>query len=464
MQREPKSEDTIVAISTPPGAGGIGIVRLSGPISFEIVKKVFRFRTAPERVKSHHLYLGDFIDPSTQKMIDEVLVSFMKAPHTYTREDIVEINSHSGYVVLSKILEILINSGARLAKPGEFTYRAYINGRIDLTQAEAVLDIINAKSDKALQIASNLIKGGLKDKIERIREKLINVLSHLEVAIDFPEEADEILSYEDMIEVINKFSIKPIDEILQSHINRKIYMDGVNTVIVGKVNVGKSSILNRLSNEEKAIVTPIPGTTRDIIESVININGIPLKLIDTAGFREVKDEVEKIGLRLTKDRLSNADLILLVLDQSRDLDEQDHRILKESPLEKTLVIINKIDLRPSKSFLTTPDILNSYRRVKTSALTGEGIDKLLSSIKDIILKGNIQTDESVIVPNLRHKDALTRAREHLISGIQNIKESLPIEIIADDVRNALDALGEITGETAVEEILDNIFNSFCIGK
>ena len=464
MTSDIKSEDTIAAISTPMGRGGIGIVRMSGPLAFRIIKTVFRHKKPPSSIRSHHLYLGEFIDPSNGKMIDEVLVSYMKAPNTYTREDIVEINSHSGHLILSKILEILLKNGARLANPGEFTYRAFINERLDLTQAEAVLDIINAKSEKALQLASNLIKGGLKERVEKIRKRLIDMISHLEVAIDFPEEVEEILSYADMAKEIKDEIIKSIDRIVDSHINRKIYMDGVNTVIVGKVNVGKSSILNRLSNEERAIVTPVPGTTRDIIESIIHIEGIPLKLMDTAGFRKAKDEVEKIGLKLTNERLSRADLILLVLDQSRKLEKDDTEILKRCPTEKTLVIINKTDLPPSDSFTTLPSILKGYRAVRTSALTGDGIDRLLSSIKDIILRGEIDMDESDIVPNLRHKSALLRARDYLISGISDMEDSLPLEIIADDLRSALDALSEITGENATEEILDNIFGSFCIGK
>jgi tRNA modification GTPase len=464
MNGIPQTDDTIAAISTPIGQAGIGIVRMSGPMAFDIAKKVFRHRRRPKVIKSHHLYLGDFIDPDSGRMIDEVLLSYMKAPNTYTREDMVEINSHSGHLILSKILEIVLHSGARLARPGEFTYRAFINGRLDLTQAEAVLDIINASSEKALQLASRLIKGGLRERIHKLRSHLIDILSHLEVAIDFPDEVEEILSFDEMARRIRKDILSELNEILDSHINRKIWMDGINTVIVGKVNVGKSSILNRLSNEEKAIVTPIPGTTRDIIESIIHIDGIPLKLMDTAGFRKAQNEVEKIGLRLTKEKLSNADLILLVLDQSQPLSSEDMSILKKSPRTNTVVIFNKIDLPPSKDFKKLSSELSQYRIVRTCALSGEGIEDLISSIKDMILKGRIEGDLSGIAPNLRHKSVLLKTRDYLTSGMENLTNNAPLEIIADDIRSALDTLGEITGETATEEVLENIFNSFCIGK
>jgi len=307
--------DTIAAVATPVGPAGIGIVRISGPIAHQIAKKVFKPKKPVEEFQSHRLYLGHLVDPSSEQIVDEVLLSFMKAPHSYTTEDVVEINSHSGYLLLSVILQIVLREGARLANPGEFTFRAFVNGRIDLTQAEAIMDLINSKSRIGLRLASQQIKGKFRTKIEGLREKIVEILAHIEVAIDFPEEEYADISSKEskeMAQRILKDILEPIEEAMAGHEKRRIWMDGIKTVIVGCVNVGKSSLLNRLLNEERAIVTPIPGTTRDVIESSIHIEGIPILLMDTAGFREVQGEAERIGIRLAKERMANADLSLIV--------------------------------------------------------------------------------------------------------------------------------------------------------
>ena len=319
----PLDDDTIAAIATPIGQAGIGIIRISGPRAYEIAEKIFEPKNPIPGMLSHRLYLGHLCHPSSGDLIDEVLLSFMKAPHSYTREDVIEINSHSGYLLLSKILQIIIEQGARLARPGEFTLRAFLNGRIDLTQAEAVMDLINSKSDRGLHLASQQTRGSFRRELDGLRQSVVDILAHVETAIDFPEEETSILSRQQTACQIEEEAIKPIEALIEASARKRVWVDGINTVIVGRVNSGKSSLLNRLLDDERAIVTPIPGTTRDIIESFITIEGIPLRLMDTAGFRTVKDEAERIGLYLTEQKLTEADLLLVVIDQSRRLNQDD---------------------------------------------------------------------------------------------------------------------------------------------
>ncbi len=463
MSNDHLNEDTIAAIATPIGQAGIGIVRISGSRAEEIAERIFKPRKPVKSFKSHRLYLGHLIDPSSGYMIDEVLLSFMKAPHSYTRENVVEINSHSGYLLLSKILQSVLREGARLAKPGEFTFRAFINGRIDLTQAEAVVDLVNSKSEKGLQLASQQIKGKFRRKIEELRQKVVEILARMEVAIDFPEEESGIICRDDMVTRMEGELIEPIERIIAAHVQRKIWVDGINTVIVGRVNVGKSSLLNRLLDEQRAIVTPIPGTTRDIIESIINIEGLPLRLMDTAGFRRVKGEVERIGIHLTEKRLADADLSLIVIDQSLPLNEDDLKLIAKSQKKKSLILINKIDL-PSRLNEKELRTLNGSGVVRISALTGEGIDDLRGAIRDLIMEGDIDPKSSQVVPNMRHKRALKEAFQFFKDAALNTRENLPMEIIAADLNSGLEALGEIIGETTNEDILEMIFKEFCLGK
>ena len=463
MSNENLNEDTIAAIATPIGQAGIGIVRISGSRAEEIAGRIFKSRKPVKSFQSHRLYLGHLIDPSSGYMIDEVLLSFMKAPHSYTREDVVEINSHSGHILLSRILQSVLREGARLAKPGEFTFRAFINGRIDLTQAEAVVDLVNSKSEKGLQLASQQIRGKFRRKIEELRQKVVEILARMEVAIDFPEEESGIICRDEMVTRMEGELIEPIERIIAAHVQRKIWVDGINTVIVGRVNVGKSSLLNRLLDEQRAIVTPIPGTTRDIIESIINIEGLPLRLMDTAGFRRVKGEVERIGIHLTEKRLADADLSLIVIDQSRPLSEDDLKLIAKSQKKKSLILINKIDL-PSRLNKRELRTLNGSGVVRISALTGEGIDDLRGAIRDLIMEGDIDTKSSHVVPNIRHKRALKEAFQFFKDAALNTRENLPVEIIATDLNSGLEALGEIIGETTNEDILEMIFKEFCLGK
>ena len=415
-------------------------------------------------LNSHALTLGHLIDPDSGGLIDEVLLSYMKSPHSYTREDIVEINAHSGYLLLSRVLQIVLNEGARLANPGEFTFRAFMNGRIDLTQAEAIVDLINSKSEKGVRLASQQVKGRLRDAIEALRQNALEILAQVEVAIDFPEEEFGTFPRDDLADRIGQGLIEPIREIVEAHAQRKIWMDGITTVIIGRVNGGKSSLLNRLLNEQRALVTPIPGTTRDVIESTLHIEGIPLRLMDTAGFRTGKGKIEKAGIRLTEEKLGEADLSLIVIDQSRPLTQTDRDIVFKSQGKKRLVVINKIDL-PSR--LDDANVVGAFKGipvVRISALTGEGIEELQRAIRDLVLEGESEVDSTPLTPNLRHKNALIEAQRFFHSAMENIREGMPLDIVAMDLQSGLQALGEIIGETTPEAVLNQIFSQFCIGK
>ena len=458
------TEDTIAAIATPIGQAGIGIIRISGPESLEIARTVFKPKTPQSLLKSHRLSMGYVCDPHSGDIIDEVLLSFMAAPNSYTREDVVEINSHSGYTLLSKILAILMGLGARMAKPGEFTQRAFLNGRIDLSQAEAVIDLMNARSERGLVLAAQQIRGSIKRDTEALRKEAIHILANAEAAIDFPEDDVEHLFRDEGADFIEKNLVQPIDNLINAHAGR-IWVDGINTVIVGRVNSGKSSLLNRLLGEPKAIVTDIPGTTRDVIESTFNISGIPLRIMDTAGLREVKDEVERLGIHLTRQKTAEADLLLIIIDRSRPLNVDDRDILAQCENKKALVVINKIDLPPAEGYTEKADFLNYFTTVEISALTGQGIDHLKKAIHDAILSDDVlAVTTSHAVPNLRHREALKAARKCFLNANIKARNHAPMEIVAFELRSGLDHLGEITGQTIDDEILDSIFSQFCLGK
>ena len=459
----PFDQDTIAAIATPIGQGGIGIVRISGPRCLAIAQKIFRPRRPVPSFKSHRLYLGELCDPASGAPIDEVFLTFMKAPRTYTREDVVEINSHSGYTLLSKILETLLSQGARLATPGEFTLRAFLNGRIDLTQAEAVVDLINSRSERGLVLASEQIRGAFREEIEGLRQKAVNILARAEAAIDFPEVEAEAVLREEGPKEIGAGLTAPIASLITAFEGR-IWVEGVRTVIAGRVNVGKSSLLNRLLNEQRAIVTPFPGTTRDVIESSLMVEGIPLRLMDTAGLRSVTDEVERIGITLTRDKLKEADLVLIVIDQSMPLNQDDLDIIKESHGKPAVIVINKIDLPVRLPEGADVETLSLFPSVRISALTGEGLDSLKKAIRDVILGAEVDATSFQAAPNLRHRQALVRALGFFEEAAHTIREDSPMEIVALELKSGIDALGEITGETTTEEVLDSIFRQFCLGK
>lgn len=453
-------DDTIAAIATPLGQGGIGIIRLSGPRAKEIAGRIFVPKKPGKALQDRRLVLGNLIDPSTGAVLDEVLISLMAAPLSYTREDVVEINSHSGPLLLSKILQVVLQTGARLARPGEFTFRAFMNGRIDLTQAEAVVDLIRSRSEKGLAFAAKQLSGGFAEQIEGLRQRGLDLLARIEAAIDFPEEADSIVGAEESRSLEEKL-LPAIERLVTAHKQRKIWMDGIATVIVGRVNAGKSSLLNRLLNEERALVTPIPGTTRDVVESTIHIEGIPLRLMDTAGFRKGRGRIEHLGIRKTEQRLSEADLALVVIDQSRPLSGVDRELLARTG-EKSLTILNKSDL-PSRIGRNTEAKMRKERRVvKTSALTGSGLEDLRRAIVEmVVLDGE---DLLHVAPNMRQRDELLEAEESFRNAARNLKEELPLEIVAADLHAGVDGLGRIVGKGSPEDVLDRIFSEFCIGK
>ncbi len=464
--------DTIAAIATPYGSGGIGIIRISGPDAMAIAAQFFsRTRTGPRftgNLKTHRVYHGYFLDNG--EVIDEVLLIPMRRPKSYTAEDVVEIQAHSGPVVLKQILERLLSGGARMADPGEFTRRAFLHQRIDLTQAEAVADIINARSTAALKFAAAQNAGALKQQIQKMRNQLIQVLSRVEVSIDFPEDTPgedlASLSSDDIDTVIEQCR-----EFIRQHEEACFLKDGIRLAICGKPNVGKSSLMNRLLSRERSIVTALPGTTRDPIQEAVNMNGIPFVVTDTAGIHDTDDLVEIIGIERAKDHIRNADLVLFMVEPGTALTEMEFK--KMVSLEKrVLVVVNKIDLTRDRNGLPKPGgpnlpklpkICDPISRVHISALHNQGIRELRETIMQLCI-GDLTMDGSAVIPNLRHKTALTRTLSCLESARQGIGTGQPEETLAIDLKNGIDLLGGITGETASLDILDTIFNNFCIGK
>ncbi|NPA94959.1 MAG: tRNA uridine-5-carboxymethylaminomethyl(34) synthesis GTPase MnmE [Thermodesulfobacteria bacterium] len=472
-----KDGDTIAAVATPPGPGGIGIIRLSGSKSLEILKKIFRpvKRNCP--FKSHVLYYGFIRDPKTGQDVDEALCVYMKAPRTYTREDVVEIQCHSGPAVISQILELCIEEGARLAEPGEFTKRAFLNGRIDLTQAEALNELVKAQASGLSRISLKGLKGALARRINTIKEALVHCLSALEVAIDYPEEDGEILHQEQVITRLSSDVIGPIGELIRSYELGAIYRFGARVLLVGRPNAGKSSIFNALSCEERAIVTEVPGTTRDIIEKQLALRDIPVVLLDTAGIRHSPDPIEAMGIDKVREVADSADLFLWVIDPVQGLgaeEEEVLRLLSAYDTKKCLIVINKLDmLEEAERDLVIESLLQRLRAMLpgedephvclVSARTGQGMEELTQAIYDI-LTSREDSSEIDVAPNLRQKEILQRAHEALVRAREGLQMGLSPEIVAIDLRQALDFLGEITGETVTEDILDHIFSSFCLGK
>ena len=454
--------DTIAAISTPLGEGGIGIIRLSGSEAISIVSKIFHSLRGINLsdVKTHTIHYGFIIDPATGEKIDEVLVTVMRAPHTYTREDVVEINCHAGFITLKRVLDLVIEYGVRLAEPGEFTKRAFLRGRIDLSQAESVIDLIRAKTEQAQKIALEHLSGRLSQKINELRDSLMKVCAHVEAYIDFPEEEIDGMTAEEIIGEISRIK-NEIKYLIDGYEEGKIYREGLTTAIVGKPNVGKSSLLNALLMKDRAIVTEIPGTTRDIIEEYVNIKGMPLKIVDTAGIRQAHDLVEAEGIKRTLRAVEVAELVLLVLDSSRPINSLDEEIINRISGKKVIVVVNKKDIK-NKEF-QLPESLEDKPMVEISALTGEGIEELKELIFNTTITGRY-VQEGLVVTKLRHKQALDKALDALNNAINNFKENEPLEITAMFLREGLSFLGQIVGAVTTEEILDLIFSEFCIGK
>jgi tRNA modification GTPase len=470
------NHDTIAAIATPIGSGGIGVIKISGNRAVSIAGSVFRRSVrktdaAPPfsadgllSAGSHRLNYGHIVDPDKERILDEVLLSVMLAPNTYTTEDIVEINTHSGHMVLASILNLVLKQGARLAEPGEFTKRAYLHGRIDLTQAEAVIDIINSRTEKALEVATSQVKGQLKESVESIRDSILDILTGIEAAIDFPDDVGDIINTDETSDILEKQIICDLKALLDQFESGHILKEGLKVAIVGKPNVGKSSLLNRLLKEDRAIVTPIPGTTRDLIEETLNIRGIPVFVADTAGLHNTDDPVEVIGIAKTKEYINGANLVLFMVEAGMPLTSEDHTICETIGNKPCILVVNKSDLVDDDFEIETPEQWLDFPRTNISALYGSG----LGNLKDVIAKVSIGEHrlevQSTIIPSLRHKMALDQSLLLMQSAAKAIQDAAPPELIAIDIQEAVHSLGEVIGTTVKADVLDQIFSRFCIGK
>jgi tRNA modification GTPase len=455
--------DTITAISTPKGEGAIAIVRLSGDEAVQIANKLFKEKDL-NRVDSHTIHYGHLVDPSSGNTVEEVMVSILRAPKTFTREDVVEINCHGGIFSVNKVLELVLSQGARLAEPGEFTKRAFLNGRIDLSQAEAVMDLIRSKTDRAMAIAMNQVEGRLSKLVNSLRQTLLEILAHIEVNIDYPE-------YDDVEEMTNTVLIEKaktvrveIQKLLETSKQGKILREGLSTVIIGRPNVGKSSLLNTLVQESKAIVTDIPGTTRDVIEEYVNVKGVPLRLIDTAGIRETKDVVEAIGVERSKKVLNLADLVLFVLNNNEQLSEEDRKLFGEMSRKDVIVIINKTDLSQKLDMNEVKALVGNATIVTTSLKEEKGIDDLEKAIANLYFEGQIEAQDLTYLSNARHIALLKQSEQTINDAIEAMKDGMPIDLVQIDLTRAWELLGEIVGDTVQESLINQLFSQFCLGK
>ena len=472
---------TIAAIATPGGRGGIGIIKISGSKALSIAAAIFssavshipthsarsgsaRKTLMADGFKSHRLYYGNITDPGNRRVLDEVLLSVMKGPRSYTREDVVEINTHGGQIAVNAILELVLRQGAQMAEPGEFTKRAFLNGRIDLTQAEAVIDIINARTDKSLLVAAAQVRGTLSKSVEEIRERLLELLTRTEAGIDFPDDVGEILDPAATASEIKGDVISPLQRLIQQHDDGNVLRDGLKVAVVGRPNVGKSSLLNRLVKKERAIVTAVPGTTRDTIEETFNINGFPIVVTDTAGIHDTHDQIESIGIKKTIENVNGADLVLLLVEANRALSEDDHKIFEQFRSKPTIVVVNKIDLVGEDHILEIPADWSVCKSVAISALYDRGTESLKEQIVASAFGQNPINIEDGIVPNLRQKLLLEDSLQAAVAVRHELKNGHPMELIAIQLQDAVDALGQILGKTVKVDILDQIFSRFCIGK
>jgi len=470
---------TIAAIATPSGRGGIGIIKVSGAEAISIAAAIFRHRnrrlpaasktsarhSGPGDIafQSHRLYYGYIVDPADESLLDEVLLSVMKAPQTYTCENLVEINSHGGPVVLQSILALVLKHGARLAEPGEFTQRAFLNGRIDLTQAEAVIDIVNARTEKSLQIATAHAGGRLRKRVESIQQPLVRMLTRAEAGIDFPEDVEDLIDQTAVGEIREKV-VDPLEKLIRDYLDSHVLRDGLKVAVVGKPNVGKSSLMNRLVEKDRAIVTSIPGTTRDVIEETLNIRGVPLVLSDTAGFHETDDPVESIGVEKTIANANGSDLILFLTEANTPLSDEDYQLYDRIKGKPLIIVLNKIDLVCGKPAACVPERWTGYPGIRISALYGQGIDSLKDKIIETT-RGDYPIDlNETIVPNLRQKIALDKSLAAAKGAIAELKNGASTELVAINLKEAIDSLGEVIGTNVKLDILDKVFSQFCIGK
>ncbi|EGQ2847955.1 tRNA uridine-5-carboxymethylaminomethyl(34) synthesis GTPase MnmE [Staphylococcus pseudintermedius] len=456
--------DTITSISTPMGEGAIGIVRLSGHDAVEIADKLYKGKHLLKDVPTHTINYGHIVDPETEEVVEEVMVSVLRAPRTFTREDIVEINCHGGILTINRVLELTMTYGARMAEPGEYTKRAFLNGRIDLSQAEAVMDFIRSKTDRASKVAMNQIEGRLSDLIKRQRQSILEILAQVEVNIDYPE-------YDDVEDATTEFLLErsqeikqEIQKLLDTGVQGKIMREGLSTVIVGKPNVGKSSMLNNLIQDNKAIVTEVAGTTRDVLEEYVNVRGVPLRLVDTAGIRETEDIVERIGVERSRKALSEADLILFVLNYNEPLTEDDRKLYEVIKNEDAIVIINKTDLEQRLDLAEVETMVGDMPIIQTSMLQQQGIDELEIQIRDLFFGGEVQSQDMTYVSNSRHISLLKQAKNAIQDAIDAAEMGVPMDMVQIDLTRTWEILGEIIGESASEELIDQLFSQFCLGK
>ena len=453
---------TIAAISTAPGNAGIGIIRLSGDDCFKILQKIFKPKNKG-KIKGYTIKYGNIVKSENDEIIDEVLVSYFVAPKSYTKENMCEINSHGGIVVENQILEECLKNGAVLAEPGEFTKRAFMNGRIDLSQAEAVIDIINSKTEKEMMVAQRHLEGSLSKKIKDIQGEILNLMADIEASIDYPEYDIEETTNKKINDTLNSVEEKLL-KLKNSFENGKILKEGIKTAIIGKPNVGKSSLLNLILGENRAIVSDIEGTTRDTIEEYINIKGVPLKIVDTAGIRKTNDEVEKIGVERSINNISNAELIIALFDDSRAFDDQDQKILDLIEGKKTIILINKIDL--GKNLIKENEKLKKFKNniIEFSTINETGLDKLYNKIEELFKLNELDCENTEIITNNRHKQQILYALEDVAKGRESLETHMPVDITAICLKDILEKLAEITGENVSEDIINEIFKKFCLGK
>ena len=456
-------EDTIAAIATAPGEGGIGVVRISGEKSKEILEKIFLKKNSEKDLVPRMMHYGFVRNNFSGELIDEVMAVYFKAPYSYTAEDVVEIQCHGSMVSLRKILSLVLKNGARIAESGEFTKRAFLNGRLDLSQAEAVIDLIRAKSDKSFDVVLNQLEGNFSKEIRKIRAELMNSLVNITVNIDYPVEDIEQLTFENLVSDLTSVRVK-VEKMLQTSNTGRIMSEGLKISIIGKPNVGKSSLMNALLKETRAIVTSVPGTTRDTIEEMLTIRGIPVKLTDTAGIRHTEDIIEKIGIEKSKEAFNNADLIIFMADRSRVLDEEDFSILSHIGEKKAIVILNKTDLPKAFDETEIEKLLPKPYIIEASVANGEGIEELENVVENLVYGGEVKQSDSMMVTNVRHKNLLEEADSSLADAIEMAKSCQPLELLEIDASRAYECLGAIIGEAVEEDIINEVFARFCLGK